>query len=62
MAKLLSEEPAAPDSGNLEISALADIWATFAVREALEPDADDILQRYLQLLSRQLFSIDTAKP
>jgi hypothetical protein len=55
-----SEHPAAPNSGNHEISALADIWAAFAVRDALEPDADDILQRYLQLLSRQISSIGTS--
>jgi len=58
----LPEHPAAPDRGRLKISELADIWATFAVRDALEPDADDILQRYLQLLSWQISSIDTAKP
>ncbi len=53
---------AAPNSGNQEISALADIWATFAVRDALEPDADDMLQKYLQLLARKISTIDTASP
>ena len=62
MAKLFSEEPAAPNSGNLDISALADIWAAYAVRDALEPDADDILQKYLQLLARKITAMDTAHP
>jgi hypothetical protein len=55
----LPEHAAAPNSGNHEISALADIWAGFAVRSALEPDADDILQKYLQLLARKVSAIDT---
>jgi len=49
----LSEHGAAPGGGNQEISALADAWAAMAVRDALDPDADDILRRYLKLLSRQ---------
>jgi hypothetical protein len=57
----LSEHSAAPNSGSQEIRKLADAWAAMAVREALEPDVDDILQSYLQVLSRQLFAIDTAK-
>jgi hypothetical protein len=62
MAKLFSEESAAPDSGILDISALADIWAAFAVRDALDPDADDILQKYLRLLARKISAIDIAGP
>jgi hypothetical protein len=62
MANLFSEESAAPNSGNVDIGALADIWAAFAVRDALEPDADDILQKYLRLLARKISAIDTASP
>jgi hypothetical protein len=50
----VSEHPAAPDSGNQEINALADAWAAMAVRNALEPDTDDILRRYLKSLSQCL--------
>jgi hypothetical protein len=51
MAKLFSQERAAPHSAAQEINELADTWVAFAVRDALEPDVDDILQKYLQLLS-----------
>jgi hypothetical protein len=53
MANLFSEEPAGPGNGKQEISELADIWAAAALRDALEPNVDDILQRYRQLLSQQ---------
>ena len=55
----LSEHPAAPDSGNQEISALADAWAAMAKREALDPDADDLLQKYLRMLSQQLSFLES---
>jgi hypothetical protein len=58
MASLLGH-PAAPHSGNLEISALADIWAAFAVREVLEPDADDILKTNLRSLVRKIPPINS---
>jgi hypothetical protein len=48
---IIFEPTAAPDSGNREISVLADAWAAMAVRDTLDPDADDILRRYQQLLS-----------
>jgi hypothetical protein len=51
MASLL-EEPAAPSSGNQEISALADAWAVMAVQAVLDPDDGEVLINLPQLLHR----------
>jgi hypothetical protein len=48
----LSEHPAAPDSGHQEIGALAYAWAAMAIRDTLDPDEGDLLQKYLRLLSQ----------